>query len=115
MFYKNDDGCIRTGFHCRQMQPMCDQIGRFLKVSDDIFSCKSSPIHRRLFGNFEKINFQVKTAVTFFGNFCLLFISASGHTGDHSAQQFRKPITLYLRHCVRRDVDNEKVSAPKTT
>ena len=50
----------------------CDQRWRFLKVPNDI---------KDFLGYFDLIKFQVKNTVTTFGNFCLLFISAPGHTG----------------------------------
>ena len=63
----------------------CDQIGRFLQVLGEKFSHKSSPNVQKLFGRIWKHQFLSKNCrghfLGHFWNFCLLFISASGHTG----------------------------------
>ena len=64
----------------------CDQIGRFLKVLGYKCSYKIFPIFADNLGYFEKLHFQVKTAVVFLENFWRklghFWVYISGNTGD---------------------------------
>ena len=58
----------RFHFLCQNLiAPQCDQIGRFLKVLGNNFTCKSSPKRLLTFGLFWKRSSNVKTAVDFLG------------------------------------------------